>query len=220
MTEQVDKSSFYDGFENVPPLVLRSIELSRDNDFPFSCTPYQGELLKVLARGRNGGVIGETGTGYGAGLAWMLSAVGPETKFVSIERDEARAAACQELFAPFENVTILQGDWHGIIPHAPFDLLVLDGGGGAKRPGDEPANVSALLNVGGTVVLDDFHPPIEGWPPANGGEGADNLGRDINYSRAAWFDHPDLLTTEFRVHPLVSAVVGTRRGIALANRPA
>ena len=105
----------------------------------------------------------------------------------------------------------MQGDWRQIIPHGPFDLLVLDGGGGGKRADDPPADPSELLVPGGTVVLDDFHPPMEGWPPADW-SAEDGYGRNIDRSRDYWFNHPDLLTTEFRVHPMVSAVVGVRKG--------
>lgn len=45
-------------------------------------TDLQGRLLQVLARGRAGGLIGETGTGCGAGRAWMASAVGLDTRLM------------------------------------------------------------------------------------------------------------------------------------------
>lgn len=107
---------------------------------------------------------------------------------------------------------MLLGDWREIIPLGPFDLMVLDGGGGGKRADAPPADPSALLKPGGTVVLDDFHPPMERWPPLAEGAGEDAFGRDLDHARAYWFDHPDLLTTELRVHPMVSAVIGARRG--------
>jgi len=205
----IDKNTLYEGLD-MPDLVATAVATAKENNFPYSCAPAQGRLLQVLAAGRDGGRIAETGSGYGAGLAWMLSAVGPSTQLISIERDEGRAEACRTLFADHANVTILQGDWHAIIAHGPFDLVVLDGGGGGKRQNDPPADPTTLLVPGGTVVIDDFHPPAEGWPPATP-SGADELGRDVDAARAYWFNHPDLLTTEFRVHPIASAVVGMRR---------
>src|SRR5262249_55994030 len=129
--------------------------------------------VRGVGGGRAGGMIGETGTGWGGGVAWMASAVGPDTRLVSVERDARRAAACQALFAGLSNVIVLHGDWRLIERYAPFDLLVLDGGGGAKRGDDEPADPAKLLKPGGTVVLDDFHPPVEHWPEAGGRPGGD-----------------------------------------------
>lgn len=88
------KTALYATWTNLPPLVAQAVALAHTLGFISCCTPEQGQLLQVLARGRTGGVIGETGTGCGAGLAWMASAVGPETQLVSVEIDAARAAAC------------------------------------------------------------------------------------------------------------------------------
>ena len=203
------KTALYAGRTDLPPLVQRAVALANDFGFIHCCTPEQGTLLQVLVRGRAGGVIGETGTGCGAGLAWMASAVGPETRLVSVEIDGRRAAACQKLFADLPNVTVLHGDWRAIERFAPFDLLVLDGGGGGKRENDTPADPAVLLKPGGTVVLDDFHPPMEFWPEDKGDR--DEYGRSVTESRKYWLEHPALFATEVRVHPLVSAILGPRR---------
>ena len=78
-------------------------------------------VLRVAAAGIAGGVIGETGTGCGVGLAWMASAVGSETRLVSVEIDATRAAACQAFFAALPNVTVLHGDWRMIAGYGPLD---------------------------------------------------------------------------------------------------
>jgi predicted O-methyltransferase YrrM len=52
-----------------------------------SCLPQHGRLLQLLAGGIGVGTIGETGTGYGVGLAWMASAAHPDARLFSIERD-------------------------------------------------------------------------------------------------------------------------------------
>ena len=95
MVEVISKTALYDGLSGLPPLVERAVELSRRMGFISSCAPAQGRLLQVLAAGRDGGSIGETGTGCGVGLAWMVSAVGTSTRLISIERDPERAAACR-----------------------------------------------------------------------------------------------------------------------------
>lgn len=203
------KTALYADRTDLPPLVARAVALATDLGFIHCCIPEQGLLLQVLARGRAGGVIGETGTGCGAGLAWMASAVGRETRLVSVEIDAARARACRALFADLPNVTVLHGDWPLIEAHGPFDLLVLDGGGGGKRQNDPPADPARLLKPGGTAVLDDFHPPLEFWP--EDAAPRDEYGRSTTESRAHWLQHPELFASEVRVHPQMSVIMGTRK---------
>ena len=64
----------------MPPLVVRAVVLANELGFEYSCLPEQGRLLRVLAAGRAGGRIGETGTGCGVGLAWMVSGASPGEK--------------------------------------------------------------------------------------------------------------------------------------------
>ena len=66
---------------DLPPLVGRAVELAERTGFLLSCHPANGRLLAILAAGRSGGLIGDTGTGCGAGLAWMVSAASPSTRF-------------------------------------------------------------------------------------------------------------------------------------------
>jgi predicted O-methyltransferase YrrM len=206
---EFSKTALYADWPNLPPLVQRAVAIANEKGFISCCFPQHGELLRVLARARSGGVIGETGTGCGAGLAWMAGAVGPETRLVSVEIDAARAAACQALFADLPNVTVLHGDRRLIEPYGPFDLLVLDGGGGRKRPKDEPADPASLLKPGGTVVLDDFYPALEHWPEEVGA--IDEYGRSVTGARAYWLQHPDLFVTEIRIAPQVGTILGTRK---------
>ena len=210
MNEPVSKTRMYDGLTDLPPLVAKAVALSLEANFHHSCFPEQGRLLHMLAGGRKGGRIGETGTGCGVGLAWMLSAVDADTTIVSVELSSRRAALCRELFAGYPNVILIEGDWTEIGAHGPFDMLVLDGGGGGKRPGSDVADPVQWLRPAGTLVLDDFHPPANRWPPLVDAE-IDEYGRDLDGARRYWFDHPAMLTTEFRVHPKASALVGMRR---------
>ncbi|MFJ8152748.1 O-methyltransferase [Streptomyces sp. NPDC094468] len=158
-----DGTEAHTGLPGLPPLVRRALAAARGHGFAHSCRPEQGRLLQVLAGGARG-VIGETGTGLGVGLAWLASGARPGVRLVSVERDAERAGAAAGVFAAHPAVTVLHGDWPDIAAHGPFDLLVLDGGGQGKAPGDRPAAVERLLAPGGTVVIDDFTPAAT-WPP-------------------------------------------------------
>ncbi|MGP4111293.1 O-methyltransferase [Streptomyces sp. 4N509B] len=185
---------------DLPPLVARAVALARAQGFAFSCQPEQGRLLHALAGGATR-AVGETGTGCGVGLAWLATAAGPGVRLVSVERDPVRARLAAELFAADERVTVLCGDWRELRRHGPFDLLVLDGGGQGKAPGDEPADPGAYLAPGGTVVVDDFTPARPGvWPPRHEGE--------PDRARLHWLNHPSLRSVELRLAPGLAAVVG------------
>ena len=190
----------YDLDDGLPPLVARAVELARRLSFDCSCRPEQGRLLQLLARGRTGGVIGETGTGCGVGLAWMLSGAGPGTKLFSVERDGRRAQLVKDIFADQTDVTVLNDDWTALISHGPFDLLVLDGGG--KAPGGTAVDPELILKPFGTLVIDDFT-PLASWPPHHDGE--------IDLARLHWLEHPALLATEVVLCPEMSSIVAVRR---------
>jgi predicted O-methyltransferase YrrM len=157
-------------------------------------------LLSILARGCTGRRIGETGTGYGVGLAWMVDATDESTSFVTVECDSSRAAASAALFAERTNVRVLRGNWTELREYGPFDLLVLDGGGKGKEPADDPPldPAAGWLVVGGTIVLDDFIPFDQ--PGASAHDNA----------RRYWLEHPSLRATELRLSPTLATVVGVR----------
>src|SRR6185312_14196783 len=136
----------YDGLTDLPPLVGRAVDLARRLGFANSCRPEHGRLLHALAAGA--GTIGETGTGCGVGLAWLASGARPGTRLASVEIDTERAGLVASLFADLPHLAVLPGDWREIYRAAPFDLLVLDGGG-------YPPDPEELLKPGGTVVIDD-----------------------------------------------------------------
>ncbi|MFB8771311.1 O-methyltransferase [Streptomyces broussonetiae] len=183
---------------DLPPLVRRALTAARTHRFPYSCRPEQGRLLYALA-GVTHGPIGETGTGYGVGLAWLVSGAPPGTPVISVERDPERAATTAGLFADRPEVRILTGDWRRTADHGPYDLLVLDGGGTGKTPGDTPADPASLLAPGGTVVIDDFSPSRD-WPPTH--EGA------VDLPRLHWLTHPALHATEVGLAEDLTTVLG------------
>ncbi len=183
----------------LPEPVTRALELAARLGFTQSCRPEQGRLLQVLAAGATGR-IGETGTGCGVGLAWLLAGRRPGVRVVSVEREPERVAAVRELFADVPDLEVLHGDWTLIDRHGPFDLLVLDGGGNGKQ--SAAADPEQLLTPGGTLVVDDLT-PLTAWPPTH--RGAPDTGRTV------WYDHPALLTTEIRLAPDAATLLATRR---------
>jgi predicted O-methyltransferase YrrM len=190
----------YDGRDDLPPLVASAVAAARSAGFTKSCTPAQGRLLQLLAAGVGQGVIGETGTGCGVGLAWLASGAEPSTRLVSIELDPDRAAAAAAVFAHHPAVRVRPGDWRELAADGPFDLLVLDGGGQGKS-GGPPIDPAEWLKVGGTLVMDDFT-PFTAWPPMYLGE--------VDTARLHWLQHPLLLTTEIRIAPDAASLVGVR----------
>lgn len=183
----------------MPPLVRRAVALAEDLGFANSCRLEQGRLLGALAAGFPAGLVGETGTGCGVGLAWMVASTSPQTRFVSIELDEERARRAGELFADAANVTVLNGDWSAVLERGPFDLLVLDGGSGKNREGDQPA--IEAVRIGGSIVIDDFT-PWSSWPPLLAGAPDD--------ARLFWLEHPSLVATDVRLADDLSCIVATR----------
>ncbi len=196
-------TSLHHQTEDLPPLVSRAVELAQRLSFDFSCRPEQGRLLQLLAGGRPGGVIGETGAGCGVGLAWMLSGAAPGSQLYSVECDRDRAAAVQELFADQPSLTVIHDDWTALLAYGPFDLLVLDGGGSGKGSVGTAVEPTLALKPFGALVIDDFT-PLTTWPPAHDGE--------VDLARLHWLMHPDLLATEVVLCPGMSTIVAVRRG--------
>ena len=184
---------------DLPPLVERAALTATRLGFRHSCRPEHGRLLQALAAGAER--IGETGTGCGVGLAWLVSGMRNGASAVSVESDAGRARAAAGLFGALTPwVTVRHADWTAIAEDGPFDLLVLDGGGQGKSPGDHPADVERLLTPGGTVVVDDFTPSPR-WPPLHEGM--------PDRARLHWLEHPALRAVEVRLAPDLCAVVAT-----------
>jgi predicted O-methyltransferase YrrM len=190
------------GLAEVPAAVAAATRAALGLGFGESCLPAHGRLLALLAAGVGDGLIGETGTGCGVGLAWLASGAAAGARLVSAERDPGRAAAARAALAGDDRVSVLDGDWTRLAEHGPYDLLVLDGGGQGK--GDEPsADVDAWLRPGGLVVVDDFT-PFRAWPPEHQGR--------PDLARLHWLRHPRLLATEIPLTPTMATVVARYTG--------
>jgi predicted O-methyltransferase YrrM len=166
-----------------------------------------GRLLGALAASRPSGRLAEIGTGTGAGSSWIVSTMGTEASFVTVEVDDDRAAACTELFAGLPKVRVLHGDWHEMLPsEAPFDLLFFDGGGWKRSPPHqmraESERALELVAPGGMVAMDNLTPehlwPEDGpmWPDA---------------LRDFWLGSDGLVATEVLTTTDSSAIVAVKR---------
>jgi predicted O-methyltransferase YrrM len=200
----------YDSIDDLPPLVRAAVDLARAARFPYSCLPEQGALLRLLAAGAGPGTIGETGTGYGVGLAWLASGAHPDARLFSAERDPGRVEAARAVFRERSTVDIHGGDWTQLRAYAPYDLLVLDGGGQGKGM-EPPLDPSDWLRPGGLLVIDDFA-PLTGWPPRHAGH--------VDTVRQHWLDHPQLRATQINVTPASATILATYLGGAWIRRPA
>jgi len=175
--------------------VTRALELERELGFERSCIREVGLLLHVLATQRGRTRVGELGTGCGVGASWIVSALPPTVPFVTVELDGARAEAAAGLFAADENVRVLQGDWHELMPlEAPFDLLFLDSG--KQHPEIDGEQVVGLLAPGATLFMDDLTPGRPGPDPV----------------REFWLNHPEIAAVELLTTPQTAAIVGARIG--------
>ena len=165
------------GSLSVPPLVARARATARELGFEKSCRDEDGALLHVLAARRGIERVGEIGTGTGVGTAWLASALAPGTLLYTAELDATRAAAAMSLLTEDPDVHVLAGDWREVLPpHAPFDLIFVDGG----HAKDDPDAVLRLATPGATVVMDDFSADWEGPDPR----------------RERWFAHPRVTVVE------------------------
>jgi predicted O-methyltransferase YrrM len=176
----------------VPPLVARAKAAAEALAFAKSCRDEDGRLLQVLAGRRAVERVAEIGTGTGVGTAWLASALPPGVPLFTAERDARLAGAAAELFAGDPDVAVLHGDWREVLPpHAPFDLIFVDGG----RAKDDPDVVLALAAPGATIVMDDFSADWEG-PDAR---------------RDSWLAHPRLAAVEIGTGRTARAIVAVVR---------
>ncbi|MEV7176958.1 class I SAM-dependent methyltransferase [Kitasatospora sp. NPDC093679] len=189
----------YRAVDGLPDGVARAVAAAREAGFPHSCRPEQGRLLQALAGGARTR-IGESGTGYGVGLAWLAAGAAPGVDLVSVERDPDRAAAAAVLFTDDPRVRVLAADWTELYAHGPYDLLVLDGGGQGKTGG--AAAPERLLTPGGVLVVDDFT-PADGWPPL--------FDDRPDEARLHWLRHPALRAVDLPLAADLSTVVAVRR---------
>jgi predicted O-methyltransferase YrrM len=187
----------------LPELVHRAESLAIAMRFELSSIPEIGRLLAVLVSQWPRGRFAEIGSGCGVGSAWIVTAMGPEATFATVEADEERAGAVSRLFADQPQVRTFHGDWHDVLPsEAPFDLLFFDGG--SWKRGDVEAESEAALELvapGGLVVIDDLTPESL-WPEEWRGR--------PDAVREFWLTNPRLRGAEVMTTLKTAAIVATK----------
>ncbi len=169
--------------------------------FEHSCSDGTGWLLHTLAASlHEDAAIGESGTGYGVGSAWLLSGSAAATRLVTVELDEARARSAGELLdREFgDRACVLHDNWTALSDHAPFALLFCDGGGKVQNP----QAVIDLVAPGGWLVLDDFTPSPNSPPLFHG---------QLDETRWTYLSSPHFTSTTVEVSPTESVLLAVRR---------
>lgn len=181
----------------VPDLVARAFDASRQAGYVSFCRNETGRLLATLAATRTG-VMAEFGTGAGVGTAWLRSGSDGRAKILTAELDESLAHAAQEVFDEDPHVEVLAADWSTLRDRGPYSLLFLD----PTSPEDASVDaVADLVEQGGIVVMDDFT-PCEGWPPITDGR--------VDTLREEWLTDPRFTAVEVMVAPDASALIATK----------
>lgn len=182
---------------DVPALVARALDLSRQRGFITSTRRETGALLAALAASRSG-LLAELGTGCGVGSAWLVSGARPGTQVVSVELDPLLAGDVQRVFAGVDHVEVVAGDWRQLTERGPFSLIFTD-------VPDVMAEVDALADLvepGGLVVLDDFV-ASSAWPPIVDGQ--------VDTVRERWLSDDRFASAELLIDPDTAVVIATRR---------
>jgi predicted O-methyltransferase YrrM len=182
----------------LPEIVSRAFEVSRQAGYVSFCRNETGRLLATLAATR-GGTMAEFGTGTGVGTAWLRSGVRNGARILTAELDPRLASAASRIFEDDDAVEVLEADWSTLLDKGPFSLLFLDSGDPDSVRVDAVAD---LVEPGGIVVLDDFT-PCESWPPIY-------LGR-VDTLREEWLTDERFTAVEVMIAPDASALIATRR---------
>ena len=190
-------STAYRSNTYIPQLVQASKDLAKRNDFKNCCSDEAGRLLAVLVGQITQGTVLEVGTGFGVGTSWILSALAPTVKFITVdiskEKIEATADNIKNNQAEF-----ICGDWKEVISKGPFQFIFADAAAAKTIEGELLFN---SLNTGGMLFMDDFTPE-EHFPE----EWKDKPDKVREY----WLNHRGLIASEIYLTPTSSAILATK----------
>lgn len=181
----------------IPDLVQSSKILAKRNEFEHSCSDEAGRLLSVLAGQVTQGEILEIGTGFGVGSSWILSAIVPTVRLVSVDHSKEKIDLVSKTIR-HNQVEFVFGDWKEVIPKGPFQFIFADAAAAKTIEGEL---LIETLNVGGMLLMDDFTPE-EHFPEEWKGK--------PDQVREFWLNHPALAATEIYLTPRSSAILATK----------
>jgi predicted O-methyltransferase YrrM len=156
-----------------------------------------GRLLATLAATR-AGTIAECGTGCGVGAAWLRSGAPKTTRVITAELDPELAHGVMTMFAD-DDIDVMHADWSSLIEHAPFSLIFMDAASAKHWPREE---ITALLDQGGMIVLDDFV-PCPTWPPLTRGR--------VDSLRLDWLSDERFTSVDVMVAEDTSVVIAVKK---------
>ena len=190
-------STVYRSNTYVPEIVQVSKTLAKKYNFNNSCSDEIGRLLSVLVGQVQLGKILEIGTGFGVGSSWILSAIAPSVKFISVDNSKDKIDLTSNNII-HKQAKFVYGDWKDIIGSGPFQFIFADAAVAKIAEGE---SVFDILEIGGLLLMDDFTPE-EHFPEEWKGE-PDEV-------REFWLNHPNLAATEIYLTPTSSAILATR----------
>lgn len=135
---------------------------TRAMGFGMISEPLTGSLLKTLAATKPNASFLELGTGTGASAAWLLDGMDRNSRFVSVENDEAALAVARKHLGHDLRVTFVLEDAGLFLERreGQVDFIFADTWPGKYTHLDEALR---LLKPGGLYVIDDMLPQ-ENWP--------------------------------------------------------
>jgi predicted O-methyltransferase YrrM len=152
-------AAYLDGLSRLPHPVLARIRTEGLAAGVPIVDPLTGALLHGLTRAIGATKVLEIGTAIGYSTVWMATALPPAGLLVSLERDQARAAAARVYLAKAGlddrvNVMIGEADRYLHKLAGPFDLIFQDGD--KTQYGPMLAKLAPLLRPGGLLVTDNI----------------------------------------------------------------
>ena len=156
-----------------------------------------GRLLAALAATRTG-TIAECGTGCGVGAAWLRSGAPKTTRVITAELDPELAHGVMTMFAD-DDIDVMHADWSSLAEHAPFSPIFMDAASAKDWP---RVQITALLDEGGMIVLDDFV-PCPTWPPLTRGR--------VDTLRLDWLSDERFTSVDVMVADDTSVIIAVKK---------
>lgn len=138
---------------------------AREAGFVQNSEHLVGQVLRLLVALRPSGRYLELGTGVGAGLVWLVSALGADGQVVTVELEAELQALAREEVGEDDRLSWVLEDGSAWLRTAADQAGTFDGVFADTWPGkyhDRDLAMS-LIKPGGWYLIDDLYPQ-PGWP--------------------------------------------------------